>query len=219
MITEEQDERQAALTAIADALTEQEVQTIMDRTIANSPSFHGTVASLLSLADRTTGYAGLIDPFYASLRGHEKLPPGFGRRFAVLALCLLGEELSYMGVMKLLLRAHLLPGEPVVLTWRHHSTSPMRAVTAYVAEGETWRYLVTHAWDGRVLLCRYRKTWDREDPDSLEPVRQAAETAIEVASVTDGRQTADLYERGQDIPWCPVWCHPGRPALRTTTEG
>lgn len=217
MTPEEREERQAALTAIAGALTEQEAETIMDRMVASTPSFHGTAADLLSLTDRTNGYTDLTRNFYTSIEQRKNMTRGWGLHFAVLAMCMLGEEfLTVMNVMKLMLRAHLLPGEPIVLIWRHHSTPPMRAVTAHVAEGEEWQYLVTQTWDGRVLLCRWHKN---RKPTDLDAMRQAVETAIEVVSVTDGQQTADLYERGQDVPWFPAWCHPGRPAQRVTTEG
>lgn len=203
--------------AIADALSESEIGKIMSRAVATDPRLMGaTVLDLIDLADQHDSYAGVIDAFY-DLPGHdEPVLAGYAPKFAMIALCLMGEALTVLNIKKLMLRAHLLPGEPVVLIWRHYSTPPMRAVTAHVAEGKEHRYLVTHTWDGRILLCRYRIP---HDPGSLEPMREVAETAIEVASVTDGRQTADLYERGQDIPRSSAWCHPGRPAQRVTTEG
>jgi hypothetical protein len=89
------------------------------------------------------------------------------------------------------------------LEWKLHTTPPMQT-----AEGERDRYLVSQAWDGRVLLCRWTKTLDQA---GIEAIRMAIATAIEVTGPDQGRELAGTFERGEDLSWAGAWYH-----VRTT---
>lgn len=202
--------------AIADALSESEIGKIMSRAVATDPRLMGaTVLDLIDLADQHDSYVGVIDAFY-DLPGHdEPVLAGYAPKFAMIALCLMGEALTVLNIKKLMLRAHLLPGQPVVLIWRTYTTAPMRAVTGYTAGGERYRYMVTHSPYGGVVLCRWPRnlTWG-----DFETMRQVAITSIQVGTADEGRRLADIYERGLSVPEAgPAWVQPGTPALRTAT--
>jgi hypothetical protein len=92
----------------------------------------------------------------------------------------------------------------VKLTWKHYTTPPMRAITGQLADGEHDRYLISQAWDGRVLLCRWGKTLDQV---GIEAIRMAIATSMEVTGAEQGRELAETFESGEDLAWARAWHH------------
>jgi hypothetical protein len=198
--------------AIAGALDEDEQTHILDAFAGEGTPNHGaTVADLLALAYQHDMFLPERDPFFDAHEDRNWPQPAAS--YAALAVVMHGDKLTTVRLTKLLLKAGLLPPATTALDWGFHSTPPMRAVTGYVAEGETWKYFVTRTPDDRFLLCRWRKNLP---PAGLEALRQAVGTAIEVSTPDEGRHFADQFEHGLDIDHAVAWQHTRRPGMRVT---
>jgi hypothetical protein len=90
------------------------------------------------------------------------------------------------------------------LEWKAYSTPPMRAVTGRIAQGERWNYMITRRANGDDVLSR----WPRRGVITLEDIRMAAATAVEVTGWEQGKEMAAQFERGESIRWAPGWTQP-----------
>lgn len=190
-------EKHEALMAIARVLTEEEKQAILDRWAPAGSRLHGAqVADLLDMAEQHDTHVAVTDEFTGEHRG--RLPDVPGLVYAVLVPVMADLPLTVASVIKLLLRAGLMPEREPVIAWESYAT-PSGA--CYTGTGRTLRYLVAPGTDGQMRLCRWRQ--DHDNP--LEDIREATWTSILVSTVSEGRAFAERYENGQDLLWAPAW--------------
>lgn len=184
------------LMAVAGALTGEETERILAGYAAPGSPLHGAaVPDLLEAAADRDSFADVTEPFCGEHAAD--LPAGLGTRFAVIAVCLLGEQLTVMAVRDVLRRAGLL------LSWELVSLPGGRA--GYRADGSGLSYLVCYTPDGRVVLCRWARGGD---PAGIGAICEAVGTSVEVASAEEGRQVADAFERGEGLGWAVTWQRP-----------
>jgi hypothetical protein len=94
------------------------------------------------------------------------------------------------------------------IIWADVTAGAGGRVTGQLGEGLHDRYLVTEAPGGRFVLARWSAaTW--ASGNCGQSVREAAQTAIGVTGLPEGRLIAEKYEAGLDDDSEPAWQHTG----------
>jgi hypothetical protein len=190
-------EKHEALMAVARALAGDEEQAILHRWAPEGSRLRGAqVADLLDMAEQHDTHVEVTDEFDSEHGG--ELPDVPGLIYAEIALIMASVPLTVTNVIKLLLRAGLMPRPESVITWEPYATP---SGTGYTGCGKTFRYLVVLGPDHQARLCRWRQAHD----NPLDDIREATWTSILVSTTDEGRNFAERYERGQDLPWAPAW--------------